>query len=79
MDEALQDNPIALNLLYIETINDIKKGIIEVLDDVADDLANYRSVYRAWMYIDPFNPMRSLNCVQPCVASVPRSFPAPVC
>ena len=43
VDAELHKDPIALNLLYIETINEIKKGSIEVEDDAADDLANFRS------------------------------------
>lgn len=43
IDPVLQSDPIALNLLYIETINEIKKGSIEVEDDAADDLANFRA------------------------------------
>lgn len=43
LDEALYEDPIALNLIYIETITDIKSGSIVVSDDVADDLANHRA------------------------------------
>lgn len=43
LDACLFDDAIALNLLYIETITDIKSGSIVVADDVADDLANYRA------------------------------------
>jgi len=43
VDQELHKDPIALNLLYIETINEIKKGSIEVEDDAAEDLANFRS------------------------------------
>jgi hypothetical protein len=39
----LHEDPIALNLIYIETIADIKKGWIVVDDDVADDLAQFRA------------------------------------
>eukprot|EP00039_Didymoeca_costata_P006144 m.87789 g.87789 ORF g.87789 m.87789 type:complete len:500 (+) comp13129_c2_seq6:234-1733(+) len=43
MDKNLYDDAIALNLIYIETIADIKKGTVSVTDDVADDLANFRA------------------------------------
>lgn len=43
VDSILQKNPTALNLLYIETINEIKKGSIQVEEDAADELANFRS------------------------------------
>jgi hypothetical protein len=43
IDSILQKNPIALNLLYIETINEIKKGSIMVEEDAADELASFRS------------------------------------
>jgi len=41
--DTLYDDQIALNLLYIETIADIKRGWISVEDDVADDLAQFRA------------------------------------
>lgn len=45
LDEQLFDDPIALNLLYIETIADIKSGNLPVVDgsQIAEDLANYRA------------------------------------
>lgn len=41
--DVLYEDQIALNLLYIETIADIKRGWISVDDEVADDLAQFRA------------------------------------
>ena len=42
-DEQLLANPISLNLLYIETIADIRKGWIDVPDELAQQLAEHRA------------------------------------
>lgn len=42
-DQLLYGCPIALNLLYIQTIAEIKNSWIVVDDSVADDLANFRA------------------------------------
>lgn len=43
IDQVLYDDPIALNLLYIEAIADIKNEFITVPDEVQDELTSHRA------------------------------------
>ena len=42
-DKLLWDNAVALNLLYIETIAELKNGHIKPTEEAADQLAEFRS------------------------------------
>lgn len=42
-DKLLWDNAVALNLLYIETIAELKNGHIKPSEEAADQLAEFRS------------------------------------
>lgn len=64
LDSQLHEDPIALNLLYIETISDIKKGWIEVPDDVADDLANYRAQKDRKAFLATASRLKGYGCTQ---------------
>jgi sorting nexin-17 len=60
--ELLYDDSIALNLLYIETIADIKKGWISVEDDVADDLANFRAQKDRQKFLGVAKDLKGFGC-----------------
>jgi len=60
--ELLDDDKIALNLLYIETIADIKKGWISVEDDVADDLAQFRAQKDRQKFLGVAKDLKGFGC-----------------
>lgn len=70
----LHADPIALNLIYIETIADIKKGWIVVDDDVADDLAQYRAQKDRESFLRVAKNLKGFGCE--CFGEATCSFPA---
>lgn len=70
----LHEDPIALNLIYIETIADIKKGWIVVDDDVADDLAQYRAAKDRESFLKIAQGLKGFGCE--CFGEATCSFPA---
>lgn len=60
--ECLYEDSIALNLLYIETIADIKKGWISVDDSVADDLAQYRAQKDRQAFLSIAKNLKGFGC-----------------
>lgn len=70
----LHADPIALNLIYIETIADIKKGWIVVDDDVADDLAQFRAQKDRESFLKIAKDLKGFGCE--CFGEATCSFPA---
>eukprot|EP00041_Stephanoeca_diplocostata_P007025 m.97100 g.97100 ORF g.97100 m.97100 type:complete len:500 (-) comp16686_c0_seq1:188-1687(-) len=71
----LHQDPIALNLIYIETIADIKKGWITVTDDVADDLAQYRAQKDREAFLNIAKTLKGFG--SQCFGETITSFPEP--